>query len=193
MAIMLISSVYVLSSPVDALADTVSYTVTFHYTRSDQNYAGYRIKAYTVSNSTGSDTVTFEVNGSEGVFSYRFNRDVDNDDDIMFIVQTADRSETEIQDSVSLDNNAEAMDIFINGDTKEVTFSSASASTDTLASVDTPSSDGPVDSSTIYQEDDKTKDYSVGILQAIIFDVVLFAIIGGASYVLLSKEKKAKV
>jgi len=214
MAIMLICGIYVLSSPVDALADE-EYHVRFHYSRTDNNYSDYYINVYETG--ANGENHNFKVVDNEGIYEYIFTRTEDVDA-VNFIIKAYS------DDSLSLTNNenvdlaeGSSMDIYITGDTKDTAVISTtapqtqssdepasseetpaadpqttSAQQETPASVDTSSSEGPVDSSTIYQEDDKTKDYSVGILQAIIFDVVLFAIIGGASYVLLSKEKKAK-
>jgi len=168
MAVTLVGGMFAMQKPVKAEA-AESYTVEFYYTRADQDYDGYTIKAYTNSNSVGGETVTFEKKGDKGYCYYRFNRDPEIEE-LHFVIQTVDGSTTLLQYSCELlDSVDKRMQININGDTNDVTY-------------------GEV----LYVGDDPNKDYSVGILQALVYDVVIFAIIGVGSYMVLGNDKKKK-
>lgn len=169
MAAALVGGMFALQKPVEAKADGKdSYTVEFYYTRADKDYDGYTIKPYTNSNSVGNETVTFEEKDGKGYCYYRFNRDPEIEE-IHFIVQTADGAEVVRGSYPLLDSADKRMQININGDTNEITFGESG-----------------------YEEDDKNKDYSVGILSALVIDVIIFAIIGVGAYTILGTDKKRK-
>ena len=219
MALMLLSGIIVLSNEQVVFAENVNYTVNFHYVRADKNYGNYSIKAYTITDNEGKNG-TFTASGDEGVFTYTFTADTEIDDSVNFIIQVAGTTTEEVPNkSVTLNFAASSMDIYINGDTKEVsltpitaapattteqpTTTAAAEQPTTQAAVEQPTTQAAVEQPTTpaapvsnegdvkqYKQDDPDADYSVGTFKAIIIDIVIFAALGAFSYYKLGQDKK---
>lgn len=202
MTLMLVSSVYVWNDSIDVLADEVSYTVTFHYTRADGNYDTYTIKAYTVSDSEGQKGA-FTNAGNEATFTYSFTRDTDLDDSVTFVVQPADGGEAIIKNTQVPLADGSSMDVYISEASAEYSLTPPENAANLNSQGETPAPANPepqtdVDNPTPGETpttqaagDDPNADYSVGMFTAIIIDVIIFAICGVAAYMILGKDKKA--
>ena len=224
-ALMLVSTIYVLSDSHEVLADE-NYTVTFHYLRSDGDFDGLQITVYPVVDSeTAKVKSPFSVNGNEGTLVYNFVR---HDDDIIvsFIVQKDGVSDpVEERTSIELEDDVTSMDVYfkqgnaedyqtvepsdwdtsLNSQSVDVTSQTETTSQTVSKDVTQPAEQPTTAAQTgITSEStsqtstqsivakENNKDYSVGFFQALIVDIILFAILGGLSFVALSKEKKVK-
>lgn len=203
----LVSGIFVAGKSQNVLADVAEFTVNFHYTRSDANYSGYTIKAYSASDSEGKSG-EFVVNGKEAVFTYTFARDTEVDEQVNVLIRTeGGAGALEIDSSVNITGvTSNVIDVAIDGDAKTVGIMEASP-----AEPDSSENAEPVGNSTgeqaenaepvgnstgeqaaavSYEADDPNADYSVGTIKVIIIDVVALALIGGISFVVFGKEKK---
>lgn len=185
--------IFVAGKSQNVLADVTELTVNFHYTRSDANYSGYTIKAYSATDSEGKSG-EFVVNGNEAVFTYTFARDTEVDEQVNVLIRSeGGAGALEIDSSVDITGvTGNVVDVAIDGDAKTVGIMEASpAEPDNNENVE-PVSDSAGEQATAvsYEPDDPNADYSVGTIKVIIIDVIALALIGGISFVIFSREKK---
>lgn len=196
-AMILVSSILVIGKGQNVFADGEEFTVNFHYSRSDANYSGYTIKAYSITDSEGKSG-TFTVNGNEGVFTYTFTRDAEIDDQIRLLIRTSDSQITEIDSNIDISGvTSNTIDVAINGESKSVEIMEAGQTTSPEPTV-TPTVTGNESNAEDTTQkplvpDDPNADYSVSIVMVIIIDVVFLVIVGGASFLVLGKEKKVAI
>ena len=235
-ALMLVSTVFVLSDSTIAMAAETNYTVTFHYTRADGNVTGYDIDVW----GSGNDgkTQAFTSNGTEGtcVFNLKVDTDIYDEASFIFDVHVAGTKTADFDDTpFVLTSTSQDVYIAVNGENKAWGFepidlatlvdagtdtpsetsaaaeqpttpaattpaattpaatqpaeqptTAAQVSTDTQTTGTTPATTGQ---SSVVKENNK--DYSVGFFQALLMDIVLFGILGGLTFLSLSKEKIA--
>lgn len=185
--------IFVAGKSQNVLADVTELTVNFHYTRSDANYSGYTIKAYSATDSEGKSG-EFVVNGNEAVFTYTFARDTEVDEQVNVLIRSeGGAGALEIDSNVDITGvTGNVVDVAIDGDAKTVGIMEASpAEPDNNENVE-PVSDSTGEQATAvsYEPDDPNADYSVGTIKVIIIDVIALALIGGISFVIFSREKK---
>lgn len=192
-AMILVSGIFVAGKSQNVLADVAELTVNFHYTRSDANYSGYTIKAYSATDSEGKSG-EFVVNGNEAVFTYTFARDTEVDEQVNVIIRAeGGAGALEIDSSVDITGvTGNVVDVAIDGDAKTVGIMEASpVEPDNSENVE-PVSDSTGEQATAasYKADDPNADYSVGTIKVIIIDVIALALIGGISFAVFGREKK---
>ena len=196
LTIILVSGICVAGKSQNVLADVAELTVNFHYTRSDANYSGYMIKAYSATDSEGKSG-EFVVNGNEAVFTYTFARDTEIDEQVNVLIRAeGGAGALEIDSSVDITGvTGNVVDVAIDGDAKTVGIMEASPvepeNSENVEPVSEVSdSTGEQASGTSYEADDPNADYSVGTIKVIIIDVIVLVLMGGISFLVFGKEKK---
>ncbi len=198
LTIILVSGICVAGKSQNVLADVTELTVNFHYTRSDANYSGYMIKAYSATDSEGKSG-EFVVNGNEAVFTYTFARDTEIDEQVNVLIRAeGGAGALEIDSSVDITGvTGNVVDVAIDGDAKTVGIMEASPveeEPDNSENVEPVSevsdSTGEQAAGTSYEADDPNADYSVGTIKVIIIDVIALVLMGGISFLVFGREKK---
>lgn len=201
MTFMFVCGAFLVSEKQNVYADGENViTVIFNYTRSDGKYSDYTIKAFRPSDSQGLQG-EFTVSANEGVYEYKFVKNVDVDSDVSFIIQPKTSTEAEVRGDIDISTiNSGTVEVNIDGDAKTFAVADNSSTTEiesqeqtepetTVSSVSDDTE--AVTTEKVDIPDDPNADYSVKTYMVVIIDVVFFVVMGALAYVVLSKKKNA--